>query len=87
MISAVRSLPLYLAVIAACYALAWFVACVAVNGDFAYSVEYFRLFWTSGGGERPTFTGMLSILLTIPFSLIAIWLLRRSRRKKSEKRA
>jgi hypothetical protein len=87
MISGVRRFPIYLVVITACYALAWFIACVVVNGGFAHSAEYLRLFWTSGGGERPMFTGLLSIVLTIPFSLVAIWLLRRSLKKKNEKRA
>ena len=82
-----RFASLYLAVVVACYFAAWAVACIVVNGDLGYSVEYFKYFWAGGGGERPVFTGMLGVVLTIPFSLIAIWLLRRSLKKKDEKKA
>jgi len=85
MSSSLRHFPSYLAVVAACYATAWFIACIVVNGDLGFSTEYFRLFWTGAGGERPVFTGIISIVLTLPSSLAAIWLLRRSLKKKDEK--
>ena len=84
---ALRRIPLYLVIIAASYAVAWLIACIVVNGGLGYSAEYFRLFWTGGGGERPMFTGLLSVVLTIPFTLAAIWLHRRKLKKKNEERA
>ena len=87
MLARFRFAPVYLAVVVVCYFAAWIVACIVVNGDLGYSVEYFKYFWADGGGERPFYTGMFSFVLTIPFSLVAIWLLRRSLKKKNEKKA
>lgn len=81
-----KHLPIYLATIVACYFIAWTVAFLLLNGsDFAFYFEYLRYFWKDGGGERPMLTGMFSIVLTIPLSLAAIWLIRRSSNGEAKK--
>lgn len=77
MSAGVKRLPLYLATIVVCYFLAWTTSYLCVNGpDFRYYFEYLWLFWKEGGLERPAFTGVVSILLTIPLSTFAVWFIR-----------
>ena len=82
MLARFRFATLCFAVVIASYLTAWIIACVFVNGDLGHGIVYLKYFWTGNAGERPAFTGMFSIVLTIPFASAAIWLLRRSRKKK-----
>jgi peptidoglycan/LPS O-acetylase OafA/YrhL len=73
-----KRFPLYLAAIGVCYFAAWTASYLFMNGpDFRFYFGYLRLFWTGGGMERPALTGGVSIALTIPFSALAVWLIRR----------
>jgi hypothetical protein len=82
-----RYVPIYLVAVVSCYLAAWIIACIVVNGDLSYSAEYFRYFWTGDGSERPVFTGILSIVLTIPFSLVVIWMFRSRVKNRNEEHA
>ena len=83
MIARSKHAPLHLAAIAICYVTAWTVAFVFVNGpEFAFYFNYLGYFWKGGGGERPFFTGLFSIALTVPLSVTAIWFLHRGFKKR-----
>jgi hypothetical protein len=67
-----------LAIVVACYLVAWTLAYIGTNGpDFSHYFDYLVLFWNRGGLERPTLTGMVSIVLATPLAAGVFWRWRR----------
>jgi hypothetical protein len=70
--------------VSAIYGISWVLMYFLLEGfDTEYMLEYFRLGWTPGAGERPVFIQFFAIGLTIIICgfLGLIWFIRREKLK------